>query len=92
LCDDALTEILEVRGESIAGVDLLGALKEAASIRAGGPCSRFWEAIHEAPPADIRCSDEEISRGTEFFVHNSTGILQCLMHYSLSGGFARYDT
>lgn len=77
-------------GRSAAGVDLLTALEDTAKSNPSGSSASFLKDIMNPLPEEIAVTIEDLERGMEFFVKNSVGITQSLMHFSLAGGFARY--
>ncbi|KAJ3844134.1 hypothetical protein EV361DRAFT_791650 [Lentinula raphanica] len=93
LCDAAIQELFPDRVYS--GADLLQCLESStgSSHRSedsttSSSVQRFWDAIHEHPPMNIRASREQVEVARSFFIDHSVQIMQALLYYSLAGGFA----
>lgn len=90
MCDRALDEVFSEGSHKPTGVDLLSAVQSQAVSNPTGSSAEFLKQTSVGLPPDIAVSQETLDAGAEFFVRNSTGILQSLMHFSLAGGFARW--
>ncbi|KAF8527100.1 hypothetical protein JB92DRAFT_2869085 [Gautieria morchelliformis] len=87
MCDEALESMFSSTSSS-TGVDLLERLQLDAASHPGGPSQALLDDVSRPPPDDIAASPSEILEAQAFFLQHSVAIMQCLMHFSLAGGFA----
>ena len=71
------------------GIDLLERLQADAALDPDGPSQALLEDASRRPPEDIAASPRQIQEARAFFLDHSIAIIQCLMSFSLAGGFAR---
>jgi hypothetical protein len=88
LCDEALQSMFSSASSS-TGVDLLERLQSDAASDPGGPSQILLDNVSRSPPDDIAASPSELRQAQAFFLQHSVAIMQCLMHFSLAGGFSR---
>lgn len=88
LCDEALQSMFSSTASS-TGVDLLDRLRSDAASVPGGASQILLDNVSRSPPDDIAASPSELREAQAFFLQHSVAIMQCLMHFSLAGGFAR---
>lgn len=90
MCDAALESMFPTSSSS-TGVDLLECLLSDAASNPEGPSQALLDDVSRSLPDDIVASISEISEAQTFFLQHSVAIMQCLMHFSLAGGFARWE-
>jgi len=87
LCDEALKAMFHSSSASV-GLDLLACLQTKAAAEPDGPCHALLAEVSRPPPSDIAATKEQIRLAHMFYLRHSVAIMQSLMHFSLSGGFA----
>ncbi|KAF8576419.1 hypothetical protein K439DRAFT_1418954 [Ramaria rubella] len=87
LCDAALRSMF-TSASSSTGVDLLERLQSDAALNPEGPSQDLLDDVSLLPPNGIAATPLEIREAHTFFLQHSVAIMQCLMHFSLAGGFA----
>lgn len=90
MCDKAL-ESMFLTTASSTGVDLLERLQSDAVSNPEGPSQVLLDDVSFSPPDDIAASPSEILEAQAFFLQHSVAIMECLLHFSLAGGFARCE-
>ncbi|KAH8827349.1 hypothetical protein DL96DRAFT_1606406 [Flagelloscypha sp. PMI_526] len=91
LCDEALREMFSSGIAGPAGKDLYDFLETYVAAKkhdANSPSVKFWNHIHDLPPAGAQVTDDETLVAQRFYLDCSLQITQGLLYYTLAGGFA----